>query len=71
MENSRAAHTTDDELSFLDGIVTSRHIRSRAKGRAEKALIGYIEGAKKRVRWGDINKTVAVAHAQRLINTLP
>lgn len=50
MENSRAAHTTDDELRFLDGIVTSRHIRSRAKGRAEKALIGYIEGAKKRVR---------------------
>lgn len=58
-------HTTENELDFLDKL--GRHCERRSEVRRLNALDGYITAAKKRVEWGDIDKSRVIAHALRLL----
>jgi len=52
------AHTTQHEIAFIDRIKAD-----------VKTLEGYIAGAKKRTRWGQIDRTLVMQYAARLILT--
>ncbi|TXH43741.1 MAG: hypothetical protein E6Q97_33635 [Desulfurellales bacterium] len=55
------AHTTDDELRFIDEI----GVFSRCDFSIQQLLRGYISAAKRRVDWGCIDAAAVIARAEK------
>lgn len=60
------AHTTDDELRFIDEIGVS----SRCDFSIQQLLRGYIAAAKRRTDWGGVSPGAVIAHAERRLAQL-
>ncbi len=54
-----AAHSTKAEMKFIDGLGTYSNVRMRRSA----LLAGYLTGAFKRVRWGDIDPITVIRYA--------
>lgn len=58
-------HTTAQEMEFLDGLGMHREM----PGDRKQLLTQYIGAAKKRAKWGDIDRDEVISHAAKLIGT--
>jgi len=57
--------TTKSELEWLDKIGKAN---PNTQGMEKETLLrGYLEGARKRTAWGEVDKIAAVAHAHKLL----
>jgi hypothetical protein len=61
MTDYTSAHTTEHELEFIKEIALNGY--KKTKNRPILALTGYIEAAKKRTKWGRIDKSNVLRYA--------
>lgn len=64
-------YQTTCEKEFIDGIVSGKWVKEPHLIRAKKALQGYIDASKKRIRWpADCDGADCIAHAEGVLRWL-
>lgn len=67
VENADRGFSTMHEMAFIDGIGMGVFAAKEMNLDRRETLMGYLGAAKKRVRWGNIDQVVAIAHAEKAL----
>ena len=69
MSTTFAAHTTEHEIEFLNGIVSNKNTIKNPRSVEAKinALKGYISAAENRTDWIGMDKVAILEHAKKLL----
>jgi len=62
MSQKHSAHTTLDEIRFIDGI--GKFSNGGEKAGVKATLTGYVEAIKKRAEWEGLDYDKVIAHAK-------